>query len=307
MRARRQRLILLVALFPVTIVLAAVFGGMWIAVQLLTDLGLAGYIIHLRRAAQIERRLAITRVSIERRIEAERIARSRRRPVGSSFAYHERNSGSSTGERHVPAQPAEELTPEELAHARAETIDLGSLVTGQPPHRDDAGQDELSAPTRWAGGGAYPEGPAEVGEQAAGGYAPPAAWDDAAPGHPASGGHAKVLGGYAPPTGPGVPAGYEGVEYDEVEMDADEVAAASAAWVTARPTVRPPRRPTTSRPGRVQINPPGTHGGLIAPPEAASAGGSAAGPAPRQPVAGASAGEAPAELDPLLRRHAVGS
>ncbi len=270
MRVRRQRLILVAALLPVTVVLAAVFGGMWIAVQLLIDLGFAGYLFHLRRAAQVERRLAITRVSIERRIEAEQIARSRRRSVGSSFAYHERDSAVSTGERHLGPEPAEELTPEELAHARAETIDLGSLMAAQLANRDDAGQDELP--------------------------------------------------GYAPPAGPVAPADYDGdypvdygVDYDEaeadieVEMDAGEVAAASAARMTARSAVRPTSRPTTSRPGRVQINPPGTHGGLIASPEAAQPGGSMAGPTPRQPAGGDPAGEDPAELDPLLRRSAVGS
>ncbi|WP_396230108.1 hypothetical protein [Frankia sp. CpI1-P] len=317
---------LLAMVFPVTVVLAALFGGMWIAVQLLTDLGLAGYLVHLRRAAQVERRLAITKVSIERRIEAERVAR-RRRPVGSSFAYHERNPGAqhernpgaqherNPGAQHERPRQGEELTPEELAHARAETIDLGSLMAAQHAYRDDAGQDEQPAPTRWTGGGAHPEDPAAADEQDPGGYAPAAEWDAAGPGRPAIGGHAKVLHGYAPPAGPDVPAGYEVAGYDEVagyevagydevevdvevEMEAGEVASASAARMTARPAVRPPNRPTTSRPGRVQINPPGTHGGLIASPEAASAGGA---------MAGDPAGENTGEIDPLLRRHAVGS
>uniref|UniRef100_UPI0034D42224 gephyrin-like molybdotransferase receptor GlpR n=1 Tax=Frankia tisae TaxID=2950104 RepID=UPI0034D42224 len=231
MRVRRQRLILVAALLPVTVVLAAVFGGMWIAVQLLTDLGFAGYLFHLRRAAQVERRLAITRVSIERRIEAERVARSRRRSVGSSFAYHERDSAASTSERHLGPEPAEELTPEELAHARAETIDLGSLMATQLANRDDTGPDD----------GTYAEGPAAADGRA--GYAASAGWDEAAPSRPASGGHAKVLYGYAPSV---APAGYDGVgyddydyDYDEVEVDADEVAAASAARMTARPATRP--------------------------------------------------------------------
>ncbi|WP_041939887.1 MULTISPECIES: hypothetical protein [Frankia] len=320
MRVRRQRLTLMAAVFPVTVVLAVVFGGMWIAVQLLVDLGLAGYLVHLRRAAQVERRLAITRVSIERRIEAERVARSRRRPVGSSFAYHERDAGaqdtgSGAGSHHGRPQPAEELTPEELAHARAETIDLGGLIAAQHAYRDDAGQDEQPGPTHWTGGGAHPESPAVASVQ------------EQEPGGPASGGHAKVLYGYAPSAGPEAHVGHDGAGYDyegagydyegagyegaghdaaghgaeyvEVEAgDVGDVGAAAAARMTARPAVRPPNRPTTSRPGRVQINPPGTHGGLIASPEAAPAGGSAAGDP---------AGENPGDIDPLLRRHAVGS
>ncbi|SNQ49919.1 conserved hypothetical protein [Frankia canadensis] len=282
MRVRRQRLTVLGALFPLTVILAAVFGGLWIAVQLLTDLGITAYLVHLRRAAQIERRLEVTRAAIERRIEAERAARGRRRPVGSSFAYHERDG-------------LDALTPEELAHAQAETIDLGALMSEAPR------TSELPAGYRAAPDleGAY----------------------GVAAGHADSGGHATVLpnqgaigSDHAPDSDQAFDAGHAdqvfegdrglvpghalGAEHGlgtQYAADADEVEA-TAARTPSRSAARPAARPTTSRPGRVQINPPGTHGGLTAPPSVE--------PAPA-PVADPAA---PEELDdPLLRRHAVGS
>ncbi|KLL09954.1 hypothetical protein [Protofrankia coriariae] len=66
----------------------------------------------------------------------------------------------------------------------------------------------------------------------------------------------------------------------------------------ARPAARTAGRPNTSRPGRVQVNPPGTHGGLTAGPTATSVPGS------QQPASGS---DDPGEADELLRRHAVGS
>ncbi len=63
-------------------------------------------------------------------------------------------------------------------------------------------------------------------------------------------------------------------------------------------------RPNTSKPGRVQVNPPGTHGGLTAGP--APAAGSQQPEAATEAEAGAETRD-PDELDELLRRHAVGS
>ncbi|MCK9893099.1 gephyrin-like molybdotransferase receptor GlpR [Frankia sp. AgB32] len=290
MRVRRQRLTLLAALFPLTVILAAVLGGLWIGVQLLADLAIAGYVVHLRRSAQVERRLEITRAAIERRIEAERAARGRRRPAGSAFAYRGRDADG-------PADAEDDFTPEELAHAQAETIDLGVLMSTASTRSGD--WSEPADDERWepiyADGAGHPA--AQVAEPGAG--------------HAIGGGPAAVL-----PSRGAVDAdqfyeahqvveAYQVVDADvalevdvEVEMavDTPEVAPARAA---ARPVNRPTGRPTTSRPGRVQINPPGTHGGLTAPPEAA----------PTSPAAGVEpAAAVPGEeIDPLLRRHAVGS
>lgn len=283
MRVRRQRLTIMVVLFPLTVLLAAVFGGLWIAVQVLADLGVAAYLVHLRRAAQVERRLEVTRAAIERRIEAERVARGRRRPVGSAFAYHERDAAGLSDTQ-------EGLTPEELAHAQAETIDLGALMAGHG--NVPAGHGYPAAHDSGAGGGAGGSHALVVpahgalgsdhvieADQAAGaGYV-------AAAGHPAGAGYA---------TEAGHPADGDYVIEGDYAAEAGAAEAASPR-TSSRPVARPPARPTTSRPGRVQINPPGTHGGLTAPPQAE--------PAPTTPDHGDTSGELD---DPLLRR-AVGS
>jgi hypothetical protein len=72
-----------------------------------------------------------------------------------------------------------------------------------------------------------------------------------------------------------------------------------------RPTGRPNVRPPTSRPGRVQVNPPGTHGGLTASPAASPA---VAPPAAGPPAAGQPAGgqRTEPEADVRVLRRAVG-
>ncbi len=256
MRVRRQRLLVLLVLLPVSIVLAAILGGLWIAGQFLVDAVLGAYLVYLRRSAQTARRLAAARAAVDRRIEAERAARRRRPPIGSSFAYRQRQPGPDPLAERVGQQPVEELTDEELAIAGAETIDLGALVAGQPGLDEDAEGDDLA---RFAG---YPE------------------------------------------TGYGE-TGVDGVD-GVAGVDGGDVA-------SARPAIRPaPRvgtRSTTSRPGRVQVNPPGTHGGLVAPAGIMPSGtATPAGPtADASPAGGNIVGDTSGELDPLLRRHAVGS
>ncbi|MCL9797613.1 hypothetical protein, partial [Frankia sp. AgKG'84/4] len=297
MRIRRQRLVLLAALFPLTVILAAVLGGLWIGVQLMTDLAIAGYVVHLRRSVQVERRLEITRAAIERRIEAERAARGRRRQPGSAFAYRGRDA-------------EDDLTPEELAHAQAETIDLGVLMTATSTTAED--WSEPAYDERWEplDGAGYPAAHA----------------DEPGAGHAIGGGHAAVLParGAAEPRqvveahqavdryqavdgsqvadGYLVAEGYRVVDADvarevdvegELAVDAAEVA---PARVASRPANRPGSRPNTSRPGRVQINPPGTHGGLTAPPEVAPT----SAPAGAEPAAALPGAAVPGEeIDPL--------
>jgi hypothetical protein len=59
----------------------------------------------------------------------------------------------------------------------------------------------------------------------------------------------------------------------------DDVYTNNVRVTAARPAGRPTVRPPTSRPGRVQVNPPGTHGGLTAPPQPAAAAPAATAPA----------------------------
>ena len=78
---------------------------------------------------------------------------------------------------------------------------------------------------------------------------------------------------------------------------------------SGRPTARPPGgRPTTSRPGRVQVNPPGSHGGLTAGPRVSAPSSSvppASQPASQPaPAVGPDDGE---DVDGYTHRRAVGS
>jgi hypothetical protein len=80
----------------------------------------------------------------------------------------------------------------------------------------------------------------------------------------------------------------------------------------ARPVARPATRPPSSRPGRVQVNPPGTHGGLTAPPSptaGAEPAGAGQGMGGHNGTVGQSQGAAardPDDLERLLHRRAVG-
>jgi hypothetical protein len=74
---------------------------------------------------------------------------------------------------------------------------------------------------------------------------------------------------------------------------------------SGRPTARPPGgRPTTSRPGRVQVNPPGSHGGLTAGPRVSAPSSSVPPASQPAPAVGPDDGE---DVDGYTHRRAVGS
>jgi len=106
------------------------------------------------------------------------------------------------------------------------------------------------------------------------------------------------LAGYAPaaqaPSGPTAGPLAAGPTAGPPAAGPDDEYVNNVRVTGTRPVSRPNARPTTSRPGRVQVNPPGTHGGLTAPP-AATAGsaaphavgqGGVASPPAGQPAAG---------------------
>ncbi|MCK9901415.1 hypothetical protein CC117_18070 [Parafrankia colletiae] len=136
-RLRRQRLLMLLVALPVSAILAATLGGMWIVVQIIMDVATAGYMLHLRRSAQVHRRLVRSRAALDRRIAADRAARARGGIRGWSGGGHgaprSGTGGTSRGAEYEPVRLSsdgtdESLTAEDLAHARAETVDLSALV-----------------------------------------------------------------------------------------------------------------------------------------------------------------------------------
>ncbi|EFC79910.1 gephyrin-like molybdotransferase receptor GlpR [Parafrankia sp. EUN1f] len=439
-RLRRQRLLVLLVAMPISVVLAASLGGMWIVVQLIVDVGTVGYVAHLRRSAQAHRRLLRSRAELDRRIAADRAARARggirgwsggAGAAGQATPARAGSAGTMTrGGDYAPVRLSTdsggELTEADLAHARADTVDLagaasrghagdGSYQAGSPEGSDDDADDDSSAgdyDTDEYTADEYAADGYEGGRYDADGYA---ADRYAADGHAADGYEGEADGAVAQPaagihyTGRTVTrtayAAYgehsghgdhlgavEYVEYVQAEQveytaqasypaehaeevaygghpdhsaDVDQAAyyeyppqgegqghdvhgyenshqyaeaadsgsgapAPGVATGTAgsgsgssgyraggaqRPVPRPGARPNTSRPGRVQVHPPGTHGGLI-PPAAAggTAAGSGAGAASGAAATSATAtpadqaqGQTPDELETLLRRHAVGS
>ncbi|KPM50481.1 hypothetical protein ACG83_39925 [Frankia sp. R43] len=435
-RLRRQRLLVLLVAMPISVVLAASLGGMWIVVQLIVDAGTFGYVAHLRRSAQAHRRLLRSRAELDRRIAADRAARARggirgwsggAGAVGQATPARAGSAGSATrGGDYAPVRLSTDsggdLTEADLAHARADTVDLagtasrghagdGSYQAGSPEGSDDDAEGDSSAgdydtdeypadgyeDDRYDADGYAADGHA-AGGYVADGYEGEA---DGAVAQPAAGIHytgrtvtRTAYTAYGEHSGHGDHLGpVEYVEYVQAEQveytaqasypaehaeqvaygghpdqpaDVDQAAyyeyapqgegqgydvqghdvqgyenshqyaeaadsgsgapAPGVATGTAgsgssgyrtggaqRPVPRPGARPNTSRPGRVQVNPPGTHGGLI-PPAAAggtAAGGSGAGAASGAAAAAAPAdqaqGQTPDELETLLRRHAVGS
>jgi hypothetical protein len=264
LRLRRQRLIVLTAAVPMTVGLAVVLAGMWIIVQLLVDAGLVGYVLHLRRCAQSERRLAASRAARDRRIAADRAARRAARGPGIAASAA---SFSAAGVARSAGRPAA-LRRTEPARA----ADAGD--DGGPARHAEFEPVRLSEPTG-AGAGADVE-------------------VDAASASHVAGEQYGELAGSAAETAP-EPEGY---------------ATGNVRVTGGRSTGRPSARPPTSRPGRVQVNPPGTHGGLTAPGGAAGTPApatSAPGAAPTGEPAAAGPAQTPDELERLLRRHAVGS
>ena len=462
-RLRRRRLFVLLAAMPVSIVLAATLGGMWIVVQIIVDVGLVSYVLHLRRAAKAYQRLKASRAALERRIAAERAAarslgRSAARP-GAGWAASQGSgtvrrreshaaghvSAVSRGDQHGRGAAAgdrsdERLTLDELATARADTVDLGGSAAaarraaraGEPAEEDgdparagrpgavrrdradpadaadaieaaeaaddhpaaaygrghagrrgyvgldEADSDEYAeqeyaeeypdrgyavrghAARRYPAGrevraahprrghgdvaeaddyaemtgypaqyadryqDAYADGSADhdAADYAAAGYASadyapsykaasykaasydPAAYDDEEGYAPAA--------GYADSRYEGEEAAYYADDADDAE-NADgayddsgyaeeeaepDVAAGGMVARPGRPSVRPGSRPITSRPGRVQVNPPGTHGGLTASPAASASLDQTAAAAPSEPEVD--------EVEPLIQRRVVG-
>jgi len=266
LRLRRQRLSVLVAAVPVTVGLAIGLAGMWIVVQLLVDVGLGVYVSHLRRSARTERRLAASRAARDRRIADERAARRAARPGGAQAALAHGVHGSGVHGSGAPV-PSRASVPGASGESRS-GVPAAAGLQGRPHV--------------WAGGPPSPE------------YAPVRLSSDRdAPLTEEELATARAdtvdLGGYSP--APAASAGLEPAQPDDGYTNNVRVTA-------ARPAGRPNVRPPTSRPGRVQVNPPGTHGGLTAPPPAPAAA------APAATGDGASVGTEDAEVRPL--RPAVG-
>jgi hypothetical protein len=302
-RLRRRRLFVLFAAVPVSIGLAAVLGGMWIVAQLLVDAGLVAYIVHLRRARQAERRLAASRAARDRRIAAERAARGAGRPpaaagagpASASAAATHAGSGRTEGRWTAEYEPIrlsdhpERLSEEELAAAAAETVDLGTLMAGAGGQA--GGSTEAAAAEAAAAEAAVAEvGVAEVGASSAG--------------FEAESGFESGFesGGYGDP---GMAASAEAIHEagGGAEAGAGLGPSGNVRVAAGRAAARPGARPTTSKPGRVQVSPPGTHGGLTAPPGSGSAAGAA--PGSPSPAAASAAGDGRDGFEELLRRRAV--
>jgi hypothetical protein len=179
------------------------------------------------------------------------------------------------------------LSEAELAVARAETVNLGELMSrsgariGTGP---DAGWD-----------GEEGDGPSAA-ELPGGREAVATAY---------GGGDDGYGGGYGDGDGDGDSDSYgragseDGSDHyrDDYGDDGGALRASSP-----RPAPRlPAARPSTSKPGRVQVNPPGTHSGPTGSPPAAARAGTGGEPAPSEDP-----GNALDDVAPLVRRRAVG-
>ncbi len=314
MRLRKRRLFLLLGALPVTVVLAIVLGGTWVLAQLLVDAGLFIYCLHLRRAARADRRLRVSRATRDRRIAAERAARTAGHTASASAHARGRrhvDAGSASGaeagkpqaggqgeagegtepaarwatDDYSPIRLSDTIPPvgstgilseAELALARAETVDLGEL-TSRSTGRGDTEPVADGDTDGDAEGMSDAELPGGEGSQS--GQSGEDGLVDQGSVATAYGGHGRV-----------------GDDEDGSEYGYDDEAVRASP---GRPAPRlPSARPTTSKPGRVQVNPPGTHSGTTTPPTPARAGGA--------PVPGEGTGGDPDDLAPLLRRRAVG-
>ncbi|MBL7618363.1 gephyrin-like molybdotransferase receptor GlpR [Frankia sp. AgB1.8] len=244
LRLRRQRLYVLLAAVPVTVGLAVGLAGMWIVVQALVDVGLGAYVAHLRRSARTERRLAASRAARDRRIAADRAAR---RSIWPGPAH---DSAGVPGAR-TATSPARATSP--AASQQGRQGRSGDTVTAAP-----AGRPHVSAGGRSASSPEY--APVRLSDE----RGTPLSSEELAT--------ARAETVELAATSPAIPVAPEPVAVDDVYTNNVRVTAARPA---GRPTVRPP----TSRPGRVQVNPPGTHGGLTAPPQPAAAAPAATPPA----------------------------
>jgi hypothetical protein len=271
LRLRRQRLYVLLAAVPVTVGLAVGLAGMWIVVQALVDVGLGAYVAHLRRCARTERRLAASRAARDRRIAADRAAR---RSIWPGPAH---GTAGVPGAR-TATSPAR-ATPPAASH-QARQGRPADAVTAAP-----AGRPHVSAGGRSASSPEY--APVRLSDE----RGAPLSSEELAT--------ARAETVELAATSPATPVAPEPAAMDDVYTNNVRVTAARPA---GRPTVRPP----TSRPGRVQVNPPGTHGGLTAPPQPAAAAPAATAPA----VPGTSEDGTPTDAEVAairLLRPAVGN
>ncbi|WP_131787833.1 hypothetical protein [Protofrankia symbiont of Coriaria ruscifolia] len=313
-RLRRRRLFVLLAAVPVTALLAGLLGGVWLLVQGLADASLVGYAVQLRRVAQADRRVRASRFALDRRIAAERAVRYGHRASGPGVGAVGGVAGpwasgsepfrlSDPAAVHRGADAGRDDAADDLAVANAQTVDLSQIAA--------------AAATRAAAAGGSPQGRVPEGTVVDGVTADSPA-DDQATDDPA---RRRTATARSSTVGATSDSGYAHVGLDDVEFVAEDIVEdfvadtdsdgftdpggadderdpgqAPGSAGGSRPAARAGTRPNTSRPGRVQVNPPGTHGGLTA------------GPAPvsgsQQPMSGS---EDPDEVDELLRRHAVGS
>ncbi len=232
LRLRRQRLYVLVAAVPVTVGLAIGLAGMWIVVQALVDVGLAAYVAHLRRSARTERRLAASRAARDRRIAADRAAR---RSIWPGAAGAPGTRVTSSPVRATPQTASREAGPGSLA---------GTAAAGP------AGRPHVSTGGR---AGSSPEyTPVRLSED----RDAPLSSEELATARAETVEIAAAASAVPVVPAPGA---------------ADDGYTNNVRVTASRPAGRPTARPPTSRPGRVQVNPPGTHGGLTAPPQATAA------------------------------------
>ncbi|WP_322760606.1 hypothetical protein [Frankia sp. Cr2] len=292
-----------------TALLAGLLSGIWIVFQLLVDVAFIAYLVHLRQTARADQRLRVSRLALDRRIAAERVARYGHRTAHPGAADSVAGPWASDSEpfrlsdsvvvRRGPGLGAEPGSGADLGVATAETVDLS----------------QIAAAAAAGSGGRQPrvvDGTVVDGTVLNGTVVDGTVVD----GQGADGllGNATVTEGFVPiavgATDDSANAAYADAEYagaieDESRPDAEQGSGEGMGSPGGgRATGRPGARPNTSKPGRVQVNPPGTHGGLTAGPAPA------AGSQQPEAEAGAATGVAtgdPDELDELLRRHAVGS
>ncbi|OHV32605.1 hypothetical protein BCD49_29185 [Pseudofrankia sp. EUN1h] len=266
LRLRRQRLLVLLAAVPITIGLAAGLAGMWIVVQLLVDVGLTVYLAHLRRSTRAERRLAASRAARDRRIATERAARRASRQTGAppvSAGRPTAGRGSAAATSRAAADPRQRMagggsSAPTSARETSSASRSGAGHRAEPADGDFAGRPRVSSGQ--AGRLASPEyAPVRL----SGDDGPPLTEEELATAHAQT----VDLGGYV--AAATVVAGASGgAETSPPATGEDETYTNNVRVTGARPAARPNARPSTSRPGRVQVNPPGTHGGLTAPPAA---------------------------------------
>ncbi|WP_239331844.1 hypothetical protein [Frankia sp. CiP3] len=314
-RLRRRRLLIIFVAVLMTALLTGLLRGLWIFPQLLADVAFVGYVVHLRRTARADQRLRASRLALDRRIAAERAARYGRQTARPSA------TGSAAGPWAAGSEPFRLSDPvavhrdadisDDLMTAAAETVDLTQIAAAAAARAGAAGVSRQSRVVEGAvvgnqgggvgvgvGGDVRPVdglvGSAMATEEGVGGDIEGAARTVA--GAAGDSADAAYFGySHAATVDAGFEAdGNEDAGWADAEWDSSQEAGSTGGGRSAGRAAG--ARPNSSKPGRVQVNPPGAHGGLTA------------GPAPtadsQQPEVGT---EDPDEPDELWRRHAVGS